>query len=103
MAQPAEAVPAPLPEPNEASALEEVHEPADTVLTPRNHGRPPKAAGPRGRRGHPRGARELRDPRGRVAIVDGCRTPFIKSGTSFRDMAVIDLAGVATAELVTRT
>src|SRR6185503_21009285 len=96
MAQPAEtdpSFPAPLPEPNQASALEEVHERADTVLTRRNHGRPPKAVG----------RRELRGPRGRVAIVDGCRTPFVKSGTSFRDMDVLDLAGTATAELVTRT
>jgi len=96
MAQPAEAIPAPfpepLPEPNQASAVEEVRDRADTVLTRRNHGRPARAVG----------RRELRGPHGRVAVVDGCRTPFIKSGTSFRDMDVIDLAGVATAELVTR-
>ena len=94
MAQPAEApLPEPLPEPNQASALEEVRDRADTVLTRRNYGRPPKAIG----------RRELRGPRGRVAIVDGCRTPFVKSGTAFRDMDVLDLAGTATAELVTRT
>ncbi|HEV8632323.1 MAG TPA: acetyl-CoA C-acyltransferase FadI [Thermoanaerobaculia bacterium] len=97
MAQPAEGdtapLPAPLPEPNQASALEEVRDRADTVLTRTNHGRPGRAVG----------RRELKGPRGRVAIVDGCRTPFTKSGTAFRDMDVLDLAGVAAAELVTRS
>src|SRR5512134_3278659 len=44
----------------------------------------------------------LSGPRGRVAIIDGCRTPFAKAGTELRDMDVVDLAGVAAAELVAR-
>ena len=84
----------PLPAPNRASLREEITERADTVWT-RGSGRRPKTT--------VADRRSLSGARGRVAIVDGCRTPFIKSGTSFRDMDVIDLAGVATAELVTRT
>lgn len=45
----------------------------------------------------------LKSSRGRVAIVDGCRTPFVKAGTEFRDMDVVDLASAATAELLNRT
>ncbi|HYO11915.1 MAG TPA: acetyl-CoA C-acyltransferase FadI [Thermoanaerobaculia bacterium] len=86
--------PAPLRPPNNASALEEVTERADTVWT-RPSGKPPRV--------HVTARRELKGPRGRVAIVDGCRTPFIKSGTDFRDMDVIDLASIAAAELVART
>jgi acetyl-CoA acyltransferase len=93
MAQPTDTVPAPLPEPNGASALEEVRDRADTVLTRKNHGRPGKAVG----------RRELRGKGGRVAIVDGCRTPFSKGSTAFQHMDVVDLAGVAAAELVTRS
>jgi acetyl-CoA acyltransferase len=37
-----------------------------------------------------------------VAIVDGCRTPFAKSGTDLRDMDVVDLAATAASELVQR-
>ena len=40
--------------------------------------------------------------RGRVAIVDACRTPFVKAGAEFKDMDVIDLASVPAAELVQR-
>jgi acetyl-CoA acyltransferase len=86
--------PAPLRPPNDASALEEVTERADTVWT-RPSGKPPRV--------HVAARRELKGPRGRVAIIDGCRTPFIKSGTDFRDMDVIDLASIAAAELVART
>lgn len=39
----------------------------------------------------------------RVAIIDGCRTPFMKSGTEFRDMTAIDLGTVAVRELLNRT
>ena len=38
-----------------------------------------------------------------MAIVAGCRTPFVKAGTALRDMDVVDLAGVAAAELVDRS
>ena len=38
----------------------------------------------------------------RVAIVAGCRTPFCKAGTVFRDMTAIDLGVVAVREVVNR-
>ncbi|MDH3745120.1 MAG: acetyl-CoA C-acyltransferase FadI [Acidobacteriota bacterium] len=47
--------------------------------------------------------RSVRGEGGRVAIIDGCRTPFSKSGTDLRDLDVVDLAGTAAAELVTRS
>jgi acetyl-CoA acyltransferase len=86
--------PAPLRRPNNASALEEVTERADTVWT-RPAGPPVKTRATE--------RRELKGPGGRVAIVDGCRTPFIKSGTDFANMDVVDLASVAAAELVSRS
>jgi acetyl-CoA acyltransferase len=39
----------------------------------------------------------------RVAIVDGLRTPFAKSGTVFRNESTLDLASSVVAELVSRT
>lgn len=39
----------------------------------------------------------------RVAIVAGCRTPFAKAGTVFRDLGAVDLAKYATRELLART
>lgn len=86
--------PAPLRPPNTASAMEEISERADTVWT--RDGRKPVKVQVTERR-------ELKGPRGRIAIVDGCRTPFVKSGTDFMNMDVVDLAGVAAAELVART
>lgn len=88
------APPAPLRPPNMASALEEVTERADTVWT-RESGPAVKV--------QTTSRRELKGPRGRVAIVDGCRTPFIKSGTDFSNMDVVDLASIAASELVART
>ena len=86
--------PAPLRPPNRASALEEITERADTVWT-RGNGKPVKVqVAPR---------RELKGSRGRVAIVDGCRTPFVKSGTDFANMDVVDLASVAASELIARS
>jgi acetyl-CoA acyltransferase len=38
----------------------------------------------------------------RVAIVDGCRTPFAKSGSNFKNLTSIDLGVVAVRELVQR-
>ncbi len=38
----------------------------------------------------------------RVAVVAGCRTPFAKSGTVFRDMTAIDLGTLAVRELLNR-
>ena len=83
----------PLPTPNEAGIREEIHDRADTVWT-RGAGKAPIVA---------RVASEsARGVGGRVAIVDGCRTPFSRSGSDLRDMDVVDLSGVATAELVAR-
>ncbi|HYW10063.1 MAG TPA: acetyl-CoA C-acyltransferase FadI [Longimicrobium sp.] len=39
----------------------------------------------------------------RVAIVDGCRTPFAKSGTDFKDMTSTQLGKIAVRELISRT
>ena len=94
MSQPDTAAPpAPLPPVNDASAAEEVRERADTVWT-RSRGARPRL--PRS------GRQELRGPGGRVAVVDGCRTPFAKAGTDFQHMDVVDLASVPAAELVAR-
>lgn len=41
--------------------------------------------------------------RTRVAIVDGCRTPFVKAWTEFQDLNAVDLAKMAVAELLNRT
>src|SRR5688500_5507667 len=89
--------PAPLRPPNRASALEEITERADTVWTRGTNGggKPVKV--------QVAARRELKGPRGRIAIVDGCRTPFIKSGTDFMNMDVTDLASVAAAELIARS
>ncbi|MBI4545969.1 MAG: acetyl-CoA C-acyltransferase FadI [Gemmatimonadetes bacterium] len=38
----------------------------------------------------------------RVAIVEGCRTPFCKSGTAFRDMTPTQLGTLAVRELLAR-
>src|SRR5688572_16984336 len=84
-------LPSPLRAPNQASALEEVQERADTVWV---SGRPAKVQTTE--------RRDLRGPRGRIAFIDGCRTPFIKSGTDFLNMDVVDLASIPAAELVTR-
>jgi acetyl-CoA acyltransferase len=101
--------PPPLRPPNDASALEEVRERADTVWTHAAAG----AAGASGGNGSGAPAfrprvdatrqQDLKGPRGRVAIVDGCRTPFAKAGTELQDMDTIDLASAAAAELITRT
>ncbi len=39
----------------------------------------------------------------RVAIVDGCRTPFAKSGTDFKHLSAVDLGKIAVRELISRT
>ncbi len=38
----------------------------------------------------------------RVAIVEGCRTPFAKSGTDFKDMTSTELGKLAVRELIAR-
>ncbi|HEX2254968.1 MAG TPA: acetyl-CoA C-acyltransferase [Thermoanaerobaculia bacterium] len=89
----AERPPAPLPVDNDATAIEEVTERADTVWT--HPGGGPKLPS--------RERQELRGKHGRVAIVAGARTPFVKAGTDFRDMDVTDLSGVAASALLART
>jgi acetyl-CoA acyltransferase len=74
--------------------LEEITERADTVWT-RGSGRPVAVKAT--------GREDLKGKRGRVAIVDGCRTPFTKAGTDFQNMDVIDLASIPAAELLART
>ncbi|MGD8898215.1 MAG: beta-ketoacyl synthase N-terminal-like domain-containing protein, partial [Acidobacteriota bacterium] len=39
----------------------------------------------------------------RVAVVAGCRTPFARSGTVYRDLTALDLAKVCLRELIERT
>lgn len=39
----------------------------------------------------------------RVAIVAGCRTPFARSGTVYRDLTAVDLAKACVHELLERT
>jgi len=39
----------------------------------------------------------------RVAIVYGLRTPFVRSGTLFRNLSALDLGKIATVELLNRT
>ncbi|MFP3939508.1 MAG: acetyl-CoA C-acyltransferase FadI [Thermoanaerobaculia bacterium] len=84
-------LPVPLRPANDATALQEIRERADTVQTG-------LAVSLR-----KTGKQNLKGPGGRIAIIDGCRTPFVKAGTLFRDMDSIDLAGVAAGELVART
>src|SRR5215207_10102752 len=38
----------------------------------------------------------------RVAIVEGCRTPFAKSGTDFKDVTSTELGKMAVRELIAR-
>ena len=39
----------------------------------------------------------------RVAIIDGCRTPFARSGTDFKDVTSTELGKTAVRELIART
>lgn len=87
-------LPSPLPPPNDADALAEITERADTVWT-RGADHEPRITVAR--------RHELRGPGGRVAIIDGCRTPFAKAGTDLKDLDVVDLASVAAREVVART
>jgi len=87
------APPAPLPSENLATAQEEVHERADTVWI-HPDGPPPLPSAER---------QQLTNEHGRVAIIAGARTPFVKSGSAFQDMDVVDLSGVAASGLLART
>jgi len=85
--------PAPLPSENRATAAEEVSERADTVWV-HPQGPPPLPSSER---------QDLKGRHGRVAVVAGARTPFVKAGTHFQHMDVVDLAGVAASALLART
>ena len=39
----------------------------------------------------------------KAVIVGGCRTPFVKSGTAFKDLSAIELGKIAVRELMART
>ncbi|MBI2944995.1 MAG: acetyl-CoA C-acyltransferase FadI [Candidatus Wallbacteria bacterium] len=39
----------------------------------------------------------------RIALVDGCRTPFVKAGADYADMTAADLARIPAGELFQRT
>ncbi|MEM7583840.1 MAG: acetyl-CoA C-acyltransferase FadI [Acidobacteriota bacterium] len=71
----------------------EITESADSVWT-RGEGSAPAIA--------KRRKQALKSSRGRIAIVDGCRTPFVKAGAEFAEMDVVDLASVPVAELLNR-
>ena len=71
----------------------EVHDQADSVWT-RGNGAAPAIV--------KRRKQTLKSPGGRIAIVDGCRTPFVKSGAQFAKMDVVDLASVPARELLNR-
>jgi acetyl-CoA acyltransferase len=77
-----------------AAARAEIRDQADAVWT-RGEGRAPGIAKHR--------KYTLKGAGGRVAVVDGCRTPFVKAGAELSQMDVIDLASVPAAELVSRT
>ncbi len=72
----------------------EITETADSVWT-RGKGSAPAIAKHR--------KQALKGSRGRIAIVDGCRTPFVKAGAEFANMDVVDLASVPVTELLNRT
>jgi len=85
-------IPRPLPSPNDATAREEITTRADTVWL---GGETPSLSTV--------DRKALKGKGGRVAVVDGARTPFVKAGTVFKNMDVVDLSGVAAAEVLTRT
>ena len=39
----------------------------------------------------------------RVAVIAGCRTPFAKAGSAFRDMSAVELGTVAVRDLISRS
>ncbi len=86
--------PFPLPSLEESTAREEIYQQADQIWT-RGPDQAPMIAKV--------ATQSLRGGSGRVAIIDGCRTPFCKAGTELRNMDVVDLAGVAATELVGRS
>ena len=39
----------------------------------------------------------------RVAVIAGCRTPFAKASTVYRDLSAVDLARICVRELLERS
>ncbi len=76
-----------------AAVSREIQQRADSVWT-RGAGQAPMIA--------KRRRQALKSSRGRVAIVDGCRTPFAKAGTVYSQMDVVDLASRPVVALVSR-
>ncbi len=76
------------------AAFAEIHERADAVRTLTN------GTGPAIK---PTAKHALKTAKtGRIAIVDGARTPFAKSGSHYKQMDVVDLASIPAAALVSR-
>ena len=75
-----------------ATIRREIGEQADSVWT--------RGGGAPAIRRHRKSA--LKGPQGRVAIVDACRTPFVKAGEQYSDMDVVDLACVPASALIGR-
>ena len=48
-------------------------------------------------------AREKANAAPRVAIIDGCRTPFLRAGTQFNDLPAYELGRCAVAGLINKT
>lgn len=59
-------------------------------------------AKPHGRVGGGKILAEMTTPR-RVAVIAGCRTPFAKAGTVYRDLTALDLARACVRELIERS
>lgn len=78
---------------NVAAVRQEIGDAADSVWT-RGAGQAPMIS--------KRRKQALKSSRGRVAIVDGCRTPFAKAGTVYSQMDVVDLASRPAAALIAR-
>ncbi|MCH9650112.1 MAG: acetyl-CoA C-acyltransferase [Deltaproteobacteria bacterium] len=89
-------LPDPLPPRNNASAREEVSLRADSVWA--ESGRSGQVTSSASGK-----TVDLRGRGGRVAVVDGCRTPFAKAGGLLKTMNVVDLAAVPARELVARS
>ncbi len=82
------------PQPKAASALEEIQKFADTVRVSLGRHYPSRLSKASRQR--------LKGPHGRVAVVSGARTPFVKAGGELRHFDVIDLSGIAGCEAVAR-
>ena len=90
-----EAPESPRTAPSTAAILEEIRSRADSVAT--------GGVGPGFPAAHQVGRQKLYGPNGRVAVVAGARTPFARALSDFRELDVIDLAGIAAGEAAARS